>query len=94
MCLECPTPCARQLDETHHADPCAACALGRWQAVGCQPAGDALAARIEQHVLEPLERHVPAAAELVETVRRCGGCAHARHALGSVEPHPDPGVVV
>ena len=35
MCLECPTPCARQLDETHHADPCAVCPLvkPRWLAL-------------------------------------------------------------
>lgn len=51
--------------------------------------GDALAAQIERRVLGPAERALPAAAPLARALRRCGGCAHARHQLGSVEPHPD-----
>lgn len=51
--------------------------------------GDALAARIEAGVLAPLERALPAAAPVIRGIRKCGGCTHARHALGSEEKHPD-----
>lgn len=56
--------------------------------------GDSVTAEIERRVLSPIETAMPAAAPIVEAVRRCGGCTHARHQLGSDEPHPDPGSVV
>lgn len=39
----------------------------------------------------PAEKHAPS---VVAAVRKCGGCAQAKHALGSARKHPDPGVVV
>ncbi len=51
--------------------------------------GDRLAAQIERRILSPITEAYPAAAPLVEAVRRCGGCTHAQHQLGSDQPHPD-----
>ena len=51
--------------------------------------GDRIAAEIEARVLAPVERAIPAAAPIVEAVRRCGGCTQAKHALGSNQSHPD-----
>ncbi len=53
--------------------------------------GDVASSLIERHVLSQAEAHAPG---IVAAVRRCGGCTQAKHALGSAEPHPDPGVVL
>lgn len=53
--------------------------------------GDVVAGLIERHVLTPAESVAPA---VVRAARRCGGCTQTKHALGTTEPHPDPGAVV
>ena len=97
LCIQCATPCARQHDATHYSDPASSCPLTppAWHAMpaSARP-GDALTQKIEAAVLAPLARAIPAASGIVETVRRCGGCAQARHALGSATQHPDPGHVM
>ncbi len=78
LCQECPTPCELAGRAEFHADLCAPCPKGRYPADGDCSAGklgDQVAAWIERAVLGPAERAVPAAAGLVEKVRRCGGCA-------------------
>lgn len=91
ICSDCPTPCAWQRDARAHAEPCAACPIGRWGEWGdcSQLPGDKLAALIERRVLTPIEQAIPAAAQVVASVRRCGGCTQAKHQLGSNDRHPD-----
>lgn len=97
ICRDCPTPCAWQRDPGVHADACRACPLRRWGQWGACPAGggtltgDALAAWIERAALAPAAAHAPA---IVGAISVCGGCTQTKHALGSAEAHPDPGVVI
>ena len=53
---------------------------------GTAKLGDKIASRIERHILQPMEKRAPA---IVRAVRKCGGCTHAKHQLGSAEKHPD-----
>jgi hypothetical protein len=55
------------------------------------PLGDRLAAEIERRLLTPAEAYAPG---VVRAARRCGGCTHAQHALGSTQPHPDTGPII
>lgn len=56
--------------------------------------GDALAERIARDLLGPAARAFPSTAAVIAEAERCGGCTHAKHTLGSSEPHPDPGSVI
>lgn len=94
ICGDCPAPCEWRHSAAAHSSPAVACPSRRWPAWPEPAPGDALAATIEARVLAPLEQAVPAAAPLVRAARECGGCHHARHALGSKRPHRDPGVVL
>jgi hypothetical protein len=92
ICGDCPTPCEPRPDV---GDPCAACHLRRWGQHDCGPApilpGDRVSSEIERRILRPVESYAPG---IVKALRRCGGCGHAKHAMGSNQPHPDAGTVV
>jgi predicted amidophosphoribosyltransferase len=90
LCAACATPCAFRDDTLAHANPCATCPRQPpvWSKYDCATAtapalGDLIAAQ--------LARHAP---DLVAAVGQCGGCTHAKHALGSTTAHPDPGIVL
>lgn len=97
ICADCPEPCAWQRDPVAHADACRACPIRRWSQWGACPEspeplpGDVAADLIERHVLGRAREHAPG---IVAAVERCGGCGHAKHAMGSRAKHPDPGTVV
>lgn len=55
------------------------------------PLGDAVAGLIEQHALSHVAVRAPSVAR---SLKKCGGCTQAKHALGSAEKHPDAGAVI
>ena len=92
ICGDCIDPCFPRPDVS---DPCAACPIGRWGQHDCGSApapklGDRLADEIERRVLTPAEAFAPG---VVQAVRKCGGCGHTQHRLGTDRAGPDGPII-